>query len=119
MGFRKRRNTPENIFAINAITNEVKQQTENKIMQGTVWAGLICTTSMDELGKEAYNDLSLVYKFRDKVAVPPLEMVDNIITTSKCVTTTVELNATVNSTVKRKKLGFMSVLKPRVMNARI
>ena len=76
----------------------------NKIMQGTVWAGLMCTTSMDKLGKEVYNDPTLIYKFRDKVAVPPLEMVDDIITASNCGTTTVALNAKVNSFLERKKL---------------
>ena len=27
-----------------------------KVMQGTVWAGLMCTCTMDKLGKLAYND---------------------------------------------------------------
>ena len=25
-------------------------------MQGTVWAGLMCTTTMDKIGKEVYTD---------------------------------------------------------------
>ena len=56
------------------------------------------------------------------MAVPPLEMVDDIITASKCGTTTVALNATVNSFEERKKLGLsvqgtMLVQKPKVLNA--
>ena len=51
----------------------------NKIMQGTVWAGLMYTTTMDKLGKEIYADPALVYKFSGEVPVPPLEMVDDII----------------------------------------
>ena len=39
-----------------------------------------------------------------EVEVPPLEMVDNIISASKCGSTTVAFNATVNSFVDRKKL---------------
>ena len=39
-------------------------------MQGAVWAGLMCTTSMDKLGKEVYNDPTLVYKYRGNVDVP-------------------------------------------------
>ena len=76
----------------------------NKIMQGTVWGGLMCTSSMDKLGKEVYDNPCLVYKYRGSVDVPPLEMVDNIITTSECGSTTVALNATLNLFVERKKL---------------
>ena len=72
-------------------------------MQGTVWAGLMCTNTMDKLGKEVYADPSLAYKYRGIVDVPPLEMVDDVITASKCGTTTVTLNAKVNSFVERKK----------------
>ena len=57
----------------------------NKIMQGTVWAGLMCTTTMKKLRKEVYADLTLVYKYRGKVHVPPFA--------SKCGSTTVALNA--------------------------
>ena len=76
----------------------------NKIMQGTVWAGLMCTTTMDKLGKEVYADPALVYNYRGKVPVPPLEMVDDVISASKCGSTTVTLNATINSFIERKKL---------------
>ena len=66
----------------------------------------MCTTSMDKLGKEVFNDPTLVYKYRGNVDVPPLEMVDDVVTASKCGTTTVALNATVNSFVERKKLAL-------------
>ena len=77
---------------------------QNKMMQGTIWAGLMCTTTMDKLGKEIYADTTLVYKYRGSVDVPPLEMVDNIISASKCGPTTVALNASVNYFVERNEL---------------
>jgi hypothetical protein len=49
VGSRKRRNIRDNLFVVNAILNE-----------GTVWAGLMCTTTMDKLGKEVYADPGLV-----------------------------------------------------------
>ena len=73
-------------------------------MQGTVWAGLMFTSIMDKLGKEVYDNPCHVYKYRGSVDVPPLEMVDDIITTNEFGSTTVALNATVNSFVERKKL---------------
>ena len=171
VGSRKRRNIRDNLFVINAISNESKQKDEeacdlciydirkchdslwlhecindlwdsgirddklallylenesdqiavktasgtterinihNKIMQGTVWAGLMCTNTMDKLGKEVYADPSLVYKYRGIVDVPPLEMVDDVITASKCGNTTLTLNAKVNYFVERKKLQLSS-----------
>ena len=54
------------------------------VMQGTVLAGLMCTCTIDKLGKLAYKDKSLLYKYINEVEVPPLEMVDYIITAIKC-----------------------------------
>ena len=56
----------------------------NTIMQGTVWANLMCTSTMDKLCKLSYQKPELLYKYRKKICVPPLEMVDDIITVSEC-----------------------------------
>ena len=50
---------------------------ENTVMQGTVWGGLLCTTTMDQLCKNMYKDGNLLYKYRQNVEVPPLQMVDD------------------------------------------
>ena len=76
----------------------------NTIMQGTVWAGLLCTGTMNQLGKLTYNDHRLTYKYKEMVDVPPLEMVDDILTINKCGTTSVTLNSTVNTFIDTKKL---------------
>ena len=74
----------------------------NSIMQGTVWAGMLCTSTMDKLGKIVYKNPTMAYKYRDKVVVPPLEMVDDVLTVSKCGATSVAMNITVNSFMSRK-----------------
>ena len=56
----------------------------NIIMQGTVWASLFCMATMDKLAKHAYQNKNLLYKYKGKVDVPPLEMVDDILTVQKC-----------------------------------
>ena len=61
-------------------------------------------TTMDKLCKLAYSNENLLYKYRGKVDVPPLEMVDNVITTSKCGSTSITLNQTVNTFMELKKL---------------
>ena len=77
---------------------------KDKVMQGRVWGGLMCTTTMDKLCKLVYNDETLIYKYKGKVDVPPLEMVDDIITISKGGSTGVALNQTVNTFLELKKL---------------
>ena len=59
---------------------------------------------MDKLCKLVYNDDKLLYKYKGKVAVPPLEMVDDIITANKCGNTAVALNQTVKRFIKLKKM---------------
>ena len=73
-------------------------------MQGTVNSGLFCTSTMDKLAKIVYNDKSLVYKYKGVAEVPPLEMVDDVLTISKCSMTSVTMNATVNVFINNKKL---------------
>jgi hypothetical protein len=77
---------------------------KNTIMQGTVWAGLLCTSTMDKLGKLVYKNPETAFKYRDKVVVPPLEMVDDVLTISKCGATSTAMNIMVNSFMSSKKL---------------
>ena len=71
-------------------------------MQGTVWAGLMCTCSMDKLCKAAYKDERLLYKYKNEVLVPPLEMVDDIVAVSKCGTQVIQTNSAINTFIKLK-----------------
>ena len=64
----------------------------------------MCTNTMDKLCKYVYKNQSLQYQYRGKVGVPPQEMVDDIVTVSKCWTTSVAINACVNSFIEQKKL---------------
>ena len=90
----------------NGITKRVHIQ--DTIMQGTVWAGLMCTSTMDKLGKYVYANPELAYKFRHTVVVPPLEMVDNILTISECGNTSCTMNTVVNTFMSDKKLQLNS-----------
>ena len=53
-------------------------------MQGTVLASLMCTCTMDKLVKEAYSAERLLYKYKNEVLVPPLEMVHDKVAVVKC-----------------------------------
>ena len=77
---------------------------KNIIMQGTVWGSLMCTVTMDKLAKQVYQSDNLLYKYNEEVSVPPLEMVDDILTVSKCGVTAVTMNSEVNAFTELKKL---------------
>ena len=76
----------------------------NVIMQGTVWASLMCTATMDKLGKLIYKDHKMTYKYKGKVETPCLGMVDDILCIQKCATSTAKINAVVNAFIENKKL---------------
>ena len=73
-------------------------------MQGTVWSGLMCTVTMDKLCQLILQDEHILYKYRNKVMVPPLEMVDDIISAVKCGSTATALNTVINRFIELKKL---------------
>ena len=72
------------------------------IMQGTVWGSLFCTVSIDQLGKQAYTNTDILYKYNG-VPIPPLGMVDDILTVTN-VENTLEIKQMVNTFIESKKL---------------
>ena len=79
----------------------------NIIMQGTVSGGLMFTTSIDKLTQLVYRTKDLLYMYKG-VEVPPLGMVDDILTISTCSLQAIAMNATVNSFIDSKKLQLKS-----------
>ena len=76
---------------------------KNFIMQCGVMGGLYCTNSMDKLGKIVYKDEKLLYTYKG-TKVPCLQMVEDIITITKCDVSSVKLKSVVNTFVETQKL---------------
>ena len=74
-----------------------RESINNLIMQGTVFGSLICTAVMDKQAKIFYNDTTLLYKYKNKVKVPILGMVDDVLCVAKCSSEAVKCNSTINS----------------------
>ena len=89
-------------FTANGLTQ--REPISNISMQGTVWGGIFCTTSMDKLGKLKYENPDMLYLYKDMVGVPALEMVDDILDIQKCGIESVKANAVVNTFIDHKKL---------------
>ena len=73
-------------------------------MQGTVWGSLMCTSTIDNLGKQCYENPENLYIYKG-VSIPPLGMVDDVI----CVTSveqTQNMNELINTFVESKKLNL-------------
>lgn len=73
-------------------------------MQGTIFAGLKCTTQLDKLGKKVYHEGIPLYIYKNNVRVPPLEMVDDIAIATSCNSDAVRANSIVNTFIEHKKL---------------
>lgn len=78
----------------------------NVIMQGTVWGSLFCTASMEKLGKSEYCRPDLLYKYKSKVVVLSLGMIDDVLKIQKCSVKSVNSNAFTNAFIEGKKLNF-------------
>ena len=72
------------------------------IMQGTAWGSLCCTSTIDNLGKLAFDRPDILYKYKG-VSVPPLGRVDDILTASN-VKDTSTMNELINTFIEHKKL---------------
>ena len=92
-------------IAIKTSSGETERFIINKtVMQGTVWSGLMCTVTMDKLCKMMVQNEHLLYKYRGKVSVPPLQMVDDIISAVKCGSTATAVNTIINTFIESKRL---------------
>ena len=58
---------------------------------------------MDKLGQYAYDNPELLYQYKGVVAVPPICMVDDVMSIQKCSESN-RINATINEFMEMKKL---------------
>ena len=61
-------------------------------MQGDVFESLICSKTVDTFGKERLDEKKHLYLYKGKVEVPPLSMVDDIVSVSECGHKTTQMN---------------------------
>ena len=67
-------------------------------MQGTVLAGLKCSVSIDTIGKECLQTTQqLLYRYKNTTSIPPLSLIDDIISVSTCSSESVSMNALIQS----------------------
>ena len=89
--------------AVKTASGTTRRTTVNEVvMQGTVWGSLMCTNTMDNLGKLSYDKPEMLYQYKG-VPIPPLGMVDDILSVST-VENTSKVNSLINTFIESKKL---------------
>ena len=76
--------------------------------QGGSLAASACSVQTDKIGKEALERNEYVYMYRNRIPVPSLAMVDDILTISEFGINSVKSNAYINSKIEMKKLTLNS-----------
>ena len=77
---------------------------KNIVLQGTVWGSPMCIATTDKLDKKVYDEKEHLYKYKGEVDVPPLEMVDDILTLQNCGLASEAINNQVNNFIEQRKL---------------
>ena len=78
----------------------------NVITQGDVFAPLLCSKQIDTIGQECLEEEKYTYKYKGEVDIPPLAMVDDLISVSECGYRTTMVNSYLKSKTNSKKLQF-------------
>ena len=73
-------------------------------MQGTVLSNIKCSVQIDSLGKDCITENKGLYKYKGCISIPPLAMVDDVVTISSCGSDSVKVNAIVQAKVQTKQL---------------
>ena len=83
----------ENQVAVKTPNGLSRRETFREIvMQGDVLAPLISSLQVDTIGKECLAESIHLYYYKDKVAIPPLGLVDDLFTISTCGVKTTMMN---------------------------
>ena len=73
-------------------------------MQGTVLSNIKCSVQVDSLGQDCIRENKGIFKYKNCISIPPLSMVDDVITISSCGVESVKVNAVVQAKVQCKQL---------------
>ena len=79
---------------------------EKVVMQGENLAPLECSVQVDTFGKECMEEKKYLFHYREKVEIPPLSMVDDLLCISSCGIKSVLMNSFIKSKSNMKKLQF-------------
>ena len=78
------------------------------IQQGGVWGSILCSNTIDTIGRKCKLSGEHLYMYKKRVEILPLGFVDDLNGVAKCGQDSINLNLFLNSQVELKKLSFHS-----------
>ena len=88
----------ENLVAVQTPNGLSRRETfKDIVMQGDVLAPLISSLQVDTMGKECLEEGKHLYFYKNIVPIPPLGLVDDLLTISPCGYQTTMMNSFINS----------------------
>ena len=81
-------------------------QLDRIVMQGETLAPLECSVQVDTFGKECLQQNKLLYFYRGKVGIPPLALMDDVASISRCGIESVKMNSYLNAKTNLKRLQY-------------
>ena len=76
------------------------------IQQGGVWGSLLCSNTIDHIGRTCRDTGKNIYLYKNRTEILPLGFVDDLSGISKCGLSSLNLNIFFNAQVELKKLAF-------------
>ena len=73
------------------------------VQQGGGWGPIECSVSIDKLGRSCFKNRKYLYRFKDKVNILPLAMVDDLLAVAKCGLESLAINTYINVQIELKK----------------
>ena len=74
------------------------------VLQGSVFGPIKCCVQIDTLGRDCLAEDKCLYNYKNIISVPPLALIDDIISVTKCNVDAIESNTVVNMKIESKKL---------------
>ena len=96
-----------NLVAVNTPVGLTDRFSVNDIVQqGGGWGPIECSVSIDKLGRGCFKNRKFLYRFKDKVNILPLAMIDDLLAVAKCGLESLAINTYINVHIELKKLRF-------------
>ena len=95
-------NTSAKVVVKTPVGKTAQGSIQRAIIQGDVISPLMCSKQVDTFGKECLEEMKYLYKYKGKVEIPPLGMVDDLICISECGHKTAMMNSYMKFKTRRK-----------------
>ena len=96
-----------NLVAVNTPVGQTERVNMPQIVQqGGGWGPMECSISIDKIGRQCVQRREHLYRYKDKVDIVSLAMVDDLLGIAPCGLESLALNTFINVQIEMKKLRF-------------